>query len=220
MKSLVFVGLLAAVHGAAKIMDMEEFLQAKQLRDEALDVDTKIMNMEEFLQAKQLRDEALDVERAVARMELETDGYHYVPYVEPAPFGEGRHLGLGLGLQLGPFGAGASAGVGNGGVGFNSNLGYGYNYLAYGSPDHYKQYWTKPVPQVQYVPVSSRTLGLGAGLQVGPIGAGASAGVGHGQVGLSAGFGWGNYGNYGSPAHYHQYYSKPYNALWETGRNR
>ena len=208
MKSLVLVGLVTAVHGATRMLDEEEFLHAQQFKDEAL-----------------------DVERGVARMALEAgEGYHYV---EPAPPSAGRHLGLGLGVQLGPFGAGASAGVGNGGVGFNSNLGYGHNYLSYGSPDHYKQYYTSPVsqirmpgsrtlglgpfptvPQIQYVPVSSRTLGLGAGIHVGPIGAGASAGVGHGQVGLSAGLGWGNYQDYGAPAHYHQYYSQPYTGPW------
>ena len=66
MKSLVLVGLVTAVHGATRMLDEEEFLHAKQFRDEAL-----------------------EVEREVARMALETgEGYHYV---EPAPLSEGYH---------------------------------------------------------------------------------------------------------------------------------
>lgn len=159
-----------------------------------------ILDEEEFIHAKQFRDEALEVEREVAKLELLARQAADVPEVIPVM--EGRHVGLGLGLQLGPVGAGASAGLGWHGLGANGLAGYGSNYLQYGQPQHYNQYWA-PAP-------ASRTLGLGAGLSVGPVGLGASAGLGHGNFGFSGGLGWGgDYSAYGSPAHYQQYYSLP-----------
>ena len=191
------------------------------------------LDEEELKHAKLFREEALAVERALSTQQL---GH----YVEPAPLHEGRHLGLGLGVQVGPVGFGVSSGVGKHGVGFNTNAGYGQDYLSYGSPQHYSQYYTT-VPSYRYLPpqLQSRTLGLnagfnvgpvaasaglntgglsnlglglGTGFQVGPVGLGASAGVGQGNVGLSAGLGWGSYSNYGSPQHYQQYYANPYNG--------
>merc|ERR1712045_437117 len=160
-----------------------------------------ILDEEEFLHAKQFRDEALEVEREVAKLELLARQAADVAEVVPAPLQEGRHVGLGLGLQLGPVGAGASAGLGWHGLGINGLAGYGHNYLQFGQPQHYSQYWAP----------AARTLGLGAGIGLGPVGVGASAGLGHGNLGLSAGLGWGgDYSAYGSPAHYQQYYSTPY----------
>ena len=191
------------------------------------------LDEEELKHAKLFREEALAVERALSTQEL---GH----YVEPAPLHEGRHLGLGLGVQVGPVGYGWSAGIGKHGVGFNTQGGYGQDYLSYGSPEHYSQYYTT-VPSYRYLPhTQSRTLGLngafnlgpvagsagittgglsnlglglGTGLNVGPVGVGASAGLGHGNIGLSAGLGWGGkYSNYGTPQHYKQYYANPYNG--------
>ena len=64
---------------------------------------------------------------------------------------------------------------------------------------------------VEPAPLSEgRHLGLGLGVQLGPIGAGASAGLGHGGVGFNSALGYGhNYLVYGSPAHYSQYYASP-----------
>ena len=174
MKSLLYLGLIAAVSGFTRFALDEEELQ----------------------HAKQFRQEALAVERAI---DIQNNGH----YVEPAPLHERRHLGLGLGLQIGPVGFGVSSGVGKHGVGFNTGAGYGQDYLSYGSPQHYSQYYTSP---------QSRTFGFGGGLNLGPLGVGASGGVGHGNVGLSAGLGWGRYSNYGTPQHYQQYYSLPYNG--------
>ena len=173
-----------------------------------------ILDEEEFIHAKSFRDEALEVEREVAKLELLARQAADVAEVIPAPLHEGRHLGLGLGLQLGPVGAGASAGLGWHGLGANGLAGYGGNYLQYGQPQHYSQYWSPaPAPAVTtpWVPApASRTVGLGAGLSVGPVGLGASAGLGHGNFGFSGGLGWGgDYSAYGSPAHYQQYYSLP-----------
>ena len=177
-----------------------------------------ILDEEEFLHAKQFRDEALEVEREVAKLELLARQAADVAEVVPAPLQEGRHVGLGLGLQLGPVGAGASAGLGWHGLGVNGLAGYGGNYLQYGQPQHYSQYWS-PAPAPAPAPVTgpwvtvpaSRTIGLGGGLNIGPVGVGASAGLGHGNFGFSGGLGWGgDYSNYGSPAHYQQYHSQPY----------
>ena len=163
-----------------------------------------ILDEEEFLHAKEFRDEALEVEREVAMQELLARQAADLVEVVPAPMVdmvEARHLGLGLGVQLGPVGAGASTGLGWHGLGANALAGYGHNYLQFGQPQHYSQYWAP----------ASRTLGLGAGIGLGPVGVGASAGLGHGNLGLSAGLGWGgDYSAYGSPAHYQQYYSTPY----------
>ena len=172
------------------------------------------LDEEEFIHAKEFRDEALEVEREVAKLELLARQAADVPEVFPAPLQEPRHLGLGLGLQLGPVGAGASAGLGWHGLGANGLAGYGSNYLQYGQPQHYSQYWAPSTPAAvttPWVPApTSRTLGLGAGLSVGPVGLGASAGLGHGNFGFSGGLGWGgDYSAYGSPAHYQQYYSLP-----------
>ena len=158
------------------------------------------LDEEELKHIKQFQQEALAVERAV---ESEINGH----YVEPAPLHEGRHLGVGLGLQVGPVGFGVSSGIGKHGVGFNTGAGWGQDYASYGSPSHYSQYYTSP----QVIP-QSRTVGFGGGVNLGPVGLGASAGVGHGNIGLSAGLGWGQFSNYGSPAHYQQYYSAPYNG--------
>ena len=157
------------------------------------------LDEEELKHAKQFQQEALAVERAV---QSQINGH----YIEPAPLHEGRHLGLGLGFQVGPVGLGVSSGIGKYGVGFNTGAGYGQDYLSYGSPSHYSQYYS---PQV--IP-QSRTVGFGGGVNLGPVGLGASGGIGHGNVGLSAGLGWGQFSNYGSPSHYQQYYSSPYNG--------
>merc|ERR1711862_154615 len=63
--------------------------------------------------------------------------------------------------------------------------------------------------------VQSRRIGLGAGVNLGPLGAGASAGIGQGQIGFSGvlGFG-GNYANYGTRPHYSQYYVNPNRQPW------
>ena len=173
-----------------------------------------ILDEEEFIHAKQFRDEALEVEREIAKLELLARQAADVAEVVPAPIQEGRHLGLGLGLQLGPVGAGASAGLGWHGLGANGLAGYGGNYLQFGQPQHYSQYWAPaPAPASgPWVPApSSRTVGFGTGLNLGPVGVGASAGLGHGNLGFSAGLGWGgDYSAYGSPAHYQQYYSLPF----------
>merc|ERR1711997_74460 len=58
---------------------------------------------------------------------------------------------------------------------------------------------------------NAASIGLGQGLNVGPVGIGASSGLGNGNIGLSAGLGWGQYSNYGTPQHYQQYYSQPFN---------
>ena len=173
-----------------------------------------ILDEEEFIHAKQFRDEALEVETEVAKLELLARQAADVVEVVAAPVQEERHLGLGLGLQLGPVGAGASAGLGWHRLGANGLAGYGKNYLQYGQPQHYSQYWS-PAPgpvTTPWVPApTTRTLGLGGGLNVGPVGVGASAGLGHGNFGFSGGLGWGgDYSAYGSPAHYQQYHSQPY----------
>ena len=71
-----------------------------------------ILDEEEFIHAKQFRDEALEVEREVAKLELLSRQAADVAEVVPAPIQEGRHVGLGLGLQLGPVGLGFGAGLG------------------------------------------------------------------------------------------------------------
>merc|ERR1712154_312753 len=128
-----------------------------------------ILDEEEFLHAKQFRDEALEVEREVAKLELLARQAADVAEVVPAPVQEGRHLGLGLGLQLGPVGAGASAGLGWHGLGVNGLAGYGSNYLQYGQPQHYSQYWSPartaiPTPWLR-VPASSMAADLDAGFR-------------------------------------------------------
>merc|ERR1712154_722488 len=130
-----------------------------------------ILDEDEFIHAKQFRDEALEVEREVAKLELLARQAADVAEVVPAPVQEGRHLGLGLGLQLGPVGAGASAGLGWHGLGVNGLAGYGSNYLQYGQPQHYSQYWSPartaiPTPWLR-VPdlASSRSVDLNAGFR-------------------------------------------------------
>merc|ERR1712051_829052 len=80
-----------------------------------------ILDEEEFIHAKQFRDEALEVETEVVKLELLARQAADVVEVVAAPVQEERHLGLGLGLQLGlqlgPVGAGASAGLGWHGLG-------------------------------------------------------------------------------------------------------
>merc|ERR1740129_1283710 len=59
------------------------------------------------------------------------------------------------------------------------------------------RHYVEPAP-----PQEGRRIGLGLGVQLGPLGAGVSTGLGN------AGLGY-NFLNYGTPAHYSQYYSKP-----------
>ena len=164
-----------------------------------------ILDEEEFLHAKAFRDEALEVEREVARLNLEAGQGH--AYVEPAPLSEGRHLALGLGLNLGPVGAGASAGLGWHGLGAGAGLGYTgtHNYASYGSQPHLATYYARSSsPQSYAAPATSpfhlapsfpaaRTVGLGLGANIGPVGAGASAGLANYGLYAGAGLGWGNY---------------------------
>ena len=196
MKSFLILSLALGLTSAASrnILDEEEFLHAKEFRDEALEVEREVA-MQELL-ARQAADL---VEVVPAPMMDMVEARHLC--LTPHDCIQGRHLGLGLGVQLGPVGAGASTGLGWHGIGANALAGYGHNYLQFGQPQHYSQYWAP----------AARTLGLGAGIGLGPVGVGASAGLGHGNLGLSAGLGWGgDYSAYGSPAHYQQYYSTPY----------
>ena len=131
-----------------------------------------ILDEEEFIHAKQFRDEALEVETEVAKLELLARQAADVVEVVAAPVQEERHLGLGLGLQLGPVGAGASAGLGWHGLGVNGLAGYGSNYLQYGQPQHYSQYWApihaaipKPWLRVPGPAPASRTVDLNAGFR-------------------------------------------------------
>merc|ERR1712095_177768 len=137
--------------------------------------------------------------------------------VEPAPLTpEQRRIGAGLGFQFLGLGAGASAGIGNGGIGFNGNAGFGNNFVNYGTPAHFSQYYARPAYAYgAYPAVQSRRIGLGAGVNLGPLGAGASAGIGQGQIGFSGGLGFGgNYANYGTRPHYSQYYVNPNRQPW------
>ena len=55
-----------------------------------------------------------------------------------------------------------------------------------------------------------RRIGAGLGVQFLGLGAGASAGIGNGGVGFNGNAGFGhNFVNYGTPAHYSQYYVQP-----------
>jgi len=106
-----------------------------------------------------------------------------------------QQTGLGAGVQLGNLGIGASTGYKNYGLGFNGNAGLGNNYLGYGN--HYTPY-----------AYHGRTIGGGLGVQLGPLGAGVSAGLGNGGVGFNANAGLGQFTQYGTPAHYSQYWNK------------
>merc|ERR1711983_731271 len=129
-----------------------------------------ILDEEEFIHAKQFRDDALEVETEVAKLDLLALQAADVVEVVPAAVQEGRHLGLGVGLQLGPVGAGASAGLGWHGLGANGLAGYGSNYLQYGQPQHYTQYWSPartaiPAPWLRVPAPASRTADLNAGFR-------------------------------------------------------
>ena len=181
-----------------------------------------ILDEEEFLHAKAFRDEALEVEREVARLNLEAGQGH--AYVEPAPLSEGRHLALGLGLNLGPVGAGASAGLGWHGLGAGAGLGYTgtHNYASYGSQPHLATYYARSSsPQSYGAPATSpfhlapsfpaaRTVGLGLGANIGPVGAGASAGLANYGLYAGAGLGWGNYWQQYGAHPYHRPYLPQY----------
>merc|ERR1712083_1161588 len=55
-----------------------------------------------------------------------------------------------------------------------------------------------------------RRIGAGLGFQFLGLGAGASAGIGNGGIGFNGNAGFGNnFLNYGTPAHYQQYYLRP-----------
>jgi len=106
-----------------------------------------------------------------------------------------KQTGLGGGIQLGPLGLGGSTGYkANYGLGLNANAGLGNNYLNYAN--HYTNH-------------AARHIGAGLGVQLGPIGAGVSTGLGNGGVGFNANAGLGHFLQYGTPAHYSQYYKKP-----------
>ena len=70
---------------------------------------------------------------------------------------------------------------------------------SYSGPGHY----------YQPAPLESRHIGAGLGLQLGPIGAGLSAGLGNGGLGFNTGAGFGQYLQFGTPAHYQQYWARP-----------
>ena len=62
---------------------------------------------------------------------------------------------------------------------------------------------------VEPAPLESRHIGAGLGLQLGPIGAGLSTGLGNGGLGFNTGAGLGQYLQFGTPAHYQQYWARP-----------
>ena len=208
-------------------LDEEELVHAVEARNEALEEEAserRTLDEEELLHAIEARNEAIEMEiedeqhlLQKIQEEEELESRHIV---EPAPLPlEERHIAAGLGVQFLGLGAGASAGIGNGGVGFNANAGLGNDFTKFGTPAHYSQYYAQPAYPVDpvypvygpWVPVESRSVGLGGGVNLGPLGVGASAGIGHGQIGISGGFGFGGkYANYGRPAHYQQYYNLPY----------
>ena len=53
-----------------------------------------------------------------------------------------RNFGGGVGLQLGPVGFGLAGGLGPNGLNAGGGLGFA-NYQNYGTPGHYKQYYTR-----------------------------------------------------------------------------
>lgn len=61
-----------------------------------------------------------------------------------------RNFGGGVGLQLGPLGFGLGAGLGPNGLNGGGGLGFG-NYQSYGTPNHYKQYYSRYPSQYQQV---------------------------------------------------------------------
>ena len=128
---------------------------------------------------------------------------------------QSRSIGAGLGLQLGPVGLGGNLGFGHGGFGFNGAAGYGPGQFAqYGTYDQYSQYY-RPQYIGPWVPPQGRTVAVGVGGSLGPLGAGASLGLGHGQLGVAGGLGLqGGYGDYGRPGHYQQYWAGPARPLW------
>jgi len=177
------------------------------------------LDEEELMHAVEARNEAIQLEMEDAEerfMEaVEEEEIQSRNIVEPAP--EERRIGAGLGIQFLGLGAGASAGIGNGGIGFNGNAGFGHNFVNYGTPAHFSQYYARPAYAYGAYPpaVQSRRIGLGAGVNLGPLGAGASAGIGQGQIGFSGGLGFGgNYANYGTRPHYSQYYVNPNRQPW------
>merc|ERR1712038_1451791 len=119
-----------------------------------------------------------------------------------AAYANAASIGLGQGLNVGPVGIGASAGVGRGNIGLSAGLGWGsYNHYASGEPQRYQQYYSQPYNgPVNAVSRQRRHLGLGLGLQVGPVGFGVSSGIGKHGVGFNTNAGYGqDYLSYGSP---------------------
>lgn len=120
---------------------------------------------------------------------------------------QNRGLNGGLGIQLGPVGAGFGGGFGLSGLQFNGGAGLG-NYGQYSS---YNPYLAQPVYYSTY-PASypaSRALGLGGGLQLGPVGFGVGGGLTPTGIKFGAGGGLGSYGNYDNyyqPSKYASYY--------------
>merc|ERR1712173_522211 len=129
------------------------------------------LDEEELLHAIEARNEAIQMEMEMKEAAEEDPEARNV--VEPAPLTpEQRRIGAGLGFQFLGLGAGASAGIGNGGIGFNGNAGLGHNFVNYGTPAHFSQYYARPAYAYGAYPpaVQSRRIGLGAGVNLGPLG--------------------------------------------------
>lgn len=137
-----------------------------------------------------------------------------------------RRIGGGVGLQLGPIGLGVGGGLGLGGVSFGGGLGLGN----YGNYNNYVKYPASPYYTTYYRPASplSRAIGLGGGLQLGPIGLGLGGGFTPTGFKFGGGAGLGNYGqydNYYTPNTYASYapwsyYKRPVTTTYTSPASR
>merc|ERR1712012_1426982 len=161
--------------------------------------------------------------------------YYRYPYYYSHPYtttyystAASRGLGGNVGLQLGPVGAELGANLGLSGVHFGGGLGLPGYYprpYSYYSPStyYYRPYSSgyctvgselTSEPTTTYTSVSSRNLGGGIGVQFGPLGAGLGAGFGPGGLKIGGGLGFKQYGHYGTPSHYRQYYQQHPEVLY------
>ena len=77
-------------------------------------------------------------------------------------------------------------------------------------------HYVEPAPSYE-----GRHIGLGLGVQLGPIGAGASTGLGWHGIGANAAAGFGhNYLNYGNRQHYSQYWAPQPQKIYQPALGR